>query len=310
MTGCESSLRELLSGYQFVSLERLPLRRERAEAFAAARGLKGTVLLAGEGVNFSLHGLRTALEEWLDWLADELGARQPVLNRQRLTESPFQRLKVRVRKEIVTFDPTVRPGADPVGTAVAPDQWNRIIERENIQLVDTRNDYEYRLGSFEGAQNPGTSSFTEFKQWCESELDPARPVAMFCTGGVRCEKASTWLRARGFGEVFQLHGGILAYLAQVRASESRWQGECFVFDDRVSVAEDLVPTGRVVCRGCRLPVEGLDAEGLPPISDSGRCGLCDQNFDKARLGSLLERARQARLAAERGECHFGPAAQG
>jgi UPF0176 protein len=193
---------------------------------------------------------------------------------------------------------------------VAPDDWNRIIQGENIQLVDTRNDYEYRLGSFEGARNPGTASFTEFKQWCESELDPDRPVAMFCTGGVRCEKASAWLRARGFAEVFQLHGGILGYLAQVQAPESRWRGECFVFDDRVSLAANLAPTGRVVCRGCRLPAEGLDAEGVPPISDRGQCGLCDQSFDAARLGSLRERARQARLAAERGESHFGPAAQG
>lgn len=309
MAGCESSMSELLSGYEFLALDRLPLRRERAEAFAAARGLKGTVLLAAEGVNFSLHGPRTELEDWLGWLADELGARQPVLNRQRLAESPFLRLKIRIREEIVTFDPAVRPGVDPVGTAVAPNQWNRIIQGENIQLVDTRNDYEYRLGSFEGARNPGTASFTEFKQWCESELDPDRPVAMFCTGGVRCEKASAWLRARGFAEVFQLHGGILGYLAQVHASESRWRGECFVFDDRVSVADDLAPTGRVVCRGCRLPVEGLDAEGVPPISDQGRCGLCDQTFDATRLGSLRERARQARLAAERGESHFGPAAQ-
>ncbi len=309
MTDRDQTMLELLSGYQFLTLERLPLWRERAEAFAAGCGLKGTVLLAGEGVNFSLFGPRPALDEWLVWLAAQLGADRPVLNRQAVASSPFLRLKVRLREEIVTFDPTVQPHADPVGTPVAPADWNALIRREAVQLVDTRNDYEFRLGSFEGARNPGTASFTEFKQWCESELDPERPVAMFCTGGVRCEKASAWLRSRGYGEVYQLHGGILGYLEQVPAQQSCWQGECFVFDDRVSVADDLAPTGRVVCRGCRLPAEGLNPEGLPPISDQGSCELCGQGFDAARLGSLRERARQARLAAERGESHFGPAAQ-
>ena len=300
---------ELLSGYQFLSLERLPLWRERAEAFAAERALKGTVLLAAEGVNFSLFGPRTALAEWLVWLGQQLGAEQPVLNCQPVKSSPFLRLKVRIRKEIVTFDPAVQPCAAAVGAAVVPSDWNDLIERDNVQLVDTRNEYEYRLGSFEGACNPGTNSFVEFKSWCESRLDPDRPVAMFCTGGVRCEKASAWLIGRGFTEVYQLHGGILGYLAETPADRSRWRGECFVFDDRVSLAGDLRPTGRAVCRGCRLPHEGLDTEGVPPISAEGRCGLCAQHFDAPRLRSLRERARQARLAAERGQAHFGPAAQ-
>lgn len=297
---------ELLSGYQFLPLTRLPLWRERAEVFAAERRLTGTILLAEEGVNFSLFGTDSALDEWLVWLDHQLQVNNPVLNRQAVASSPFLRLKVRIRDEIVTFDPTLRPGADPVGTAVVPEDWNRVIERDSIQLVDTRNDYEFRLGSFAGARNPATTSFTEFKQWCESELDPELPVAMFCTGGVRCEKASAWLRMRGFGEVFQLRGGILNYLAHVPAAQSRWRGECFVFDDRVSLDADLAPTGRVVCRGCRLPAKGLDCAGVPPISEQGRCELCRQVFDSARLGSLRERARQA---AERGGSHFGPAAQ-
>ena len=300
----------LLSGYQFVPLDGLALKRERAETFAGEQRLKGTVLLAGEGINFSLWGADAALRHWLDWIAESLGAATPVLNRQRVDTPPFLRLKVRVRDEIVTFDPAIRPGIDDLpGAALAPEDWNRLIARDDVQIVDTRNDYEYRLGTFKGALNPGTASFSEFKRYCEKELDPHRPVAMFCTGGVRCEKASVWLREQGFGEVFQLHGGILGYLADMPVEASRWRGECFVFDDRVSVDARLRPTGRVVCRGCRKPAEGLDEAGVPPIGEDGDCRICGEVFDSARLGSLQERARQVRLARERGAMHLGPDAQ-
>jgi len=300
----------LLSGYQFVRLGALALKRERANAFARDRGLKGTVLLAEEGINFSLWGADAALRQWLEWIAESLGADAPLLNRQRSDISPFLRLKVRVRDEIVTFDPAIRPGIDDApGAALGPEEWNRLLARDGVQIVDTRNDYEYRLGSFEGAINPGTASFSEFKRYCENALDPDRPVAMFCTGGVRCEKASVWLREQGFGDVFQLHGGILGYLAETPDEASRWRGECFVFDDRVSVDARLRPTGRVVCRGCRKPVEGLDAAGVPPIGEDGDCRICGEVFEPARLGSLRERARQVRLARERGATHLGPEAQ-
>ncbi|MGB0513727.1 MAG: rhodanese-related sulfurtransferase [Wenzhouxiangellaceae bacterium] len=300
----------VLSGYQFLRLDGLALKRARAEAFARERSLKGTVLLAEEGINFSLSGADTALREWLDWIAKALGADAPVLNRQRSDQPPFLRLKVRLRDEIVTFDPAIRPGIDDrVGAALAAAEWNRMIARDDVQIVDTRNDYEYRLGTFERARNPGTASFAEFKTYCRDALDPDRPVAMFCTGGVRCEKASIWLRQQGFEQVFQLHGGILGYLAEIPAEVSRWRGECFVFDDRVSVNAQLRPTGRVVCRGCRKPAEGLDAAGVPPIGGDGDCRICGESFDAARLGSLRERARQVRLARARGASHLGPEAQ-
>lgn len=306
----DESASTLLSGYQFVRLGGLALKRERAEAFARDHGLKGTVLLAEEGINFSLWGADAALRQWLDWIGETLGVDAPVLNRQCSDVSPFLRLKVRVRDEIVTFDPAIRPGIDDApGAALAPEDWNRLIARDDVQIVDTRNDYEYRLGSFKGALNPGTASFSEFKRYCENELDPQRPVAMFCTGGVRCEKASVWLRGQGFDEVFQLHGGILGYLAETPDEASRWRGECFVFDDRVSVDARLRPTDRVVCRGCRKPAEGLDAAGVPPIGEDGDCRICGKVFDAIRLGSLRERARQVRLARERGAAHLGPEAQ-
>src|SRR6056297_779956 len=270
----------LLSGYQFAAIEHPARWRERARAFAERHGLKGTVLLAAEGINFSLAGPASALDGWLDWIAGRLGCDAPVINRQRVSEAPFLRLKIRVRDEIVTFDHDVRPAR---GRAVSPGDWNRLLDREGVQVVDTRNDYEYRIGTFKGADNPGTAAFTEFKEYCRSALDPDRPVAMFCTGGIRCEKAGAWLEGEGFGEVYQLAGGILRYLAEVPADESRWLGECFVFDDRVSVDAALQPTGRVVCRGCRKPMTGLDAAGVPPIDEDGSCRLCGGAFDEARL---------------------------
>lgn len=309
MANDDASTEEILSGYQFVDLDRLSLWRERIEAYAARSGLKGTVLLAAEGINFSLSGPAGALDDWLAWVEVRLGCDAPITNRQAVGAAPFLRLKVRVRDEIVTFDARVRPTPESAGEALSPAAWNALLEREDLQLVDARNDYEYRIGTFEGAVNPDTASFTELKDYCRDHLDPDRPVAMFCTGGVRCEKASAWLRNRGFPEVFQLHGGILGYIAATPTEDSRWRGECFVFDDRVSLDAALEPTGRVVCRGCRRPAEGLDPAGVPPISADGECRLCGELFDAARLGSLRERARQVELARERGYVHLGPEAQ-
>jgi len=300
---------QILSGYRFADLDGLPLWRERIEAFASRNALRGTVLLAGEGINFSLSGSPRALDKWLAWITGRLGCSAPVINRQAAQAVPFLRLKVRIRDEIVTFDPAVRPAPERAGDALSPEQWNALLERDGLQLVDVRNDYEYRLGSFEGAINPHTGSFVEFKDFCRDQLDSARPVAMFCTGGVRCEKASAWLKDRGFSEVFQLSGGILGYIAATPPEHSRWRGECFVFDDRVSVDDSLRPTGRVVCRGCRRPAGGLDPAGVPPISSDGACRLCGETFDAKRLGSLRERARQVALARARGGDHLGPGAQ-
>lgn len=300
---------EIVSGYQFVTLENLAVWRERIEAFAAERELKGTVLLAGEGINFSLSGAASALDEWLDWIARRLECTAPVVNRQSVDAPPFLRLKVRVRDEIVTFDPTVSATPESTGESLSPTQWNTLLESDELQLVDTRNDYEYRIGTFAGAVNPGTASFTEFKDYCREQLDPEKPVAMFCTGGIRCEKASAWLKASGFSRVYQLHGGILGYLSATPPEASRWRGECFVFDDRTSVDAALRPTGRVVCRGCRHPAEGLDAAGVPPISADGECRICGRVFDETCLGSLRERARQVALARSRGRVHLGPESQ-
>jgi len=297
---------QLLSAYQFVELDQLPLRRERMRVHASQLDLFGTVLLAEEGVNFSLGGLPESVQAWVDWLAAEQGIDRLVVNRQEVEHVPFLRLKVRIRPEIISFDPALKPGEAPTGTALDPIAWHQLLQGESVQLVDTRNHYEYELGTFRGAVDPATDSFTEFRDWALDHLDRDRPVAMFCTGGVRCEKASAWLLANGYDQVYQLEGGILNYMRAIPASESLWQGECFVFDDRVSVDHHLQPVGRPVCANCRLPVPGLHEDGMPPVNEQGGCGLCEAQFTPARLAGLRERVRQIALARSRGANHLGP----
>jgi len=301
---------QLLSAYQFIPLSELALMRQRILRCASDLGLKGTVLIAEEGINFSLGGSRDALERWLSWGSDRLGMDAPVLNWQTVESVPFLRLKVRIRPEIITFNPDVVPGQLPTGRALPPDDWHRLIAREDVQVVDTRNQYEFELGSFERAQDPATDRFTEFGDWALQHLSPDQPVAMFCTGGVRCEKASAWLIQHGYERVYQLDGGILNYLQSIPEAQSRWRGECFVFDDRVSVDHALKPTGRSVCAGCRRPVESLESAAMPPVDEHGQCGLCSERFEPARLAGLRERVRQIELAQARGSSHLGPQPEG
>ncbi len=300
---------ELLSAYQFIDLDDLPLMRKRLRARAEALGLRGTVLLAPEGINFSLGGTSESLDQWLEWLAEHYGVDDPVSHRSTVDPVPFLRLKVRIRPEIITFEPELRPGQAAVGRSLSPREWQELLGQEQVQLVDTRNQYEVEVGTFRDAINPGIDHFTEFRDWSLEHLDPDRPVAMFCTGGVRCEKASAWLLAHGHRQVYQLHGGILAYLDAIDPEDSHWQGECFVFDDRVSVDHGLRPTGRPICAGCRRPAEGLEASGMPPVDERGRCRICDEVFDAARLAGIRERVRQIALARRRGEHHLGPQSQ-
>jgi len=295
-----------MSGYQFKALSELALIRQRLLGLARQLDLLGTILLAPEGINLSLGGESEALDRCLEHLRSDYGLDDLVLHRQPVTTVPFLRLKIRVRPEIIAFEPGLDPGQVKTGKALSPEDWHGLLAQEQVQLVDTRNDYECRIGSFKGAENPRIERFTEFADWARENLDPARPVAMFCTGGVRCEKASARLLADGFSEVYHLRGGILAYLQQFRNQPSRWEGECFVFDDRVSVDDSLKPSARPVCAGCRHPHDDLPPSGMPPVDEQGVCGLCQRHFEPSRLAGIRERVRQIALAHERGQSHLGP----
>ena len=294
--------------YKFAQPADLAAWQAALAAFCCGRGIRGTVLVAPEGINGTVAGAAEAIEALIAYLLDDAlfegklaGAEIKFSPADRM---PFHRMKVRIKREIVTLRAPEANPAQRVGTHVAPEDWNGLITRNDIVLVDTRNDYEVRLGSFAGAVDPSTSTFTDFKDYVAQNLDPRRhkKVAMFCTGGIRCEKASAYMLAQGFEEVFHLKGGILGYLEKVPEAESRWRGECFVFDERVSVGHGLARGEASLCRACRMPLTAADREH-PDYREGICCHHCAG--DATRLQAAAERQRQMELAARRGDTHLG-----
>jgi UPF0176 protein len=269
-------------------------------------GLLGTLLLAREGINGTVAGAERSVRRLIERLREDprLGALEAKYSWA--SEAPFYRMKVRLKQEIVSLGV---PGVDPnemVGEYVAPDMWNELISRQDVRLIDTRNDYEVHLGTFHGAEDPGTRSFREFPRWVEEHLDPERDehVAMFCTGGIRCEKSTAYLKSLGFRNVYHLEGGILNYLERVEPEDSLWEGDCFVFDNRVTVDHELREGDVEVCPACRMPVTTED-RASPKFEMHVSCPRCFDRLTPEKREALLERARQIDLARERGERHLG-----
>lgn len=242
--------------YKFVSLADCDALAARLRDDLRARDIKGTVLLAREGINATISGIETAISAFHEALKRDPRFADLTDKRAQASDHPFQKLKVKVKPEIVTFGvPEADPARD-VGTYVAPDMWNALISDPNVIVVDTRNTYEVQIGSFPGARNPGTERFSDFPDFVRTQLSDAKdkPIAMFCTGGIRCEKASAYLLTQGFTSVFHLEGGILKYLETVPKPQSLWQGECFVFDTRVALDHGVVEGSHALCPGCGTPV--------------------------------------------------------
>jgi len=290
---------KVLALYKFAELRDCAALKPELALFCCARKIRGTFILAPEGINGTVAGRPEAIDALMDWFATSpLWAERLAGAEAKVSwadEMPFLRMKVRLKPEIVTLRaPEANPG-HIVGIYVEPAAWNRLIERNDVTVIDTRNDYEVALGTFANARDPQTQSFTQFKDYVAT-LDPARhpKVAMFCTGGIRCEKASAYMLSQGFSEVFHLKGGILKYLETVPEAESRFNGECFVFDERVSVSHDLEPGQAVLCRACRNPMMPEDAVG----------SLC-RDCSEAPPAGAHERERQMELARARGDAHLG-----
>ena len=302
MTNCD-----VASFYRFTDLDDPDALRDSLQAQCEQRDLLGTVLLAGEGVNGTLAGRGDAIQAVLDWLAERLALDQPLEARWSVAnEAPFRRMRVRTKKEIVTLGrPEIRPQAG-TGKHVSPEEWNALLARDDTLLIDTRNRYEVEVGTFPDAIDPETDSFRDFPDFVASlqEADRDRPVAMFCTGGIRCEKAAALMMDMGFRDVNQLDGGILNYLENVDDAENRWQGECFVFDTRVAVDRDLAEGGYVQCHACRRPLSQADLAS-DDYREGVSCPKCIDELDAGRAERLEERRRQVRLARDRGEAHIG-----
>lgn len=292
--------------YKFVSLPHFESIRAPLLAMMEQAEIKGTLLLASEGINGTVAGTQEAIEALLVWLNSQNGLDNIVHKLSFDDEMPFYRTKVKLKNEIVTMGVE---GIDPlkvVGTYVKPQDWNALISDPDVILVDTRNDYEVQIGTFKNAINPVTETFREFPEYVKQNLDPAKhkKVAMFCTGGIRCEKSTAYLKEQGFDEVYHLEGGILKYLEEVKAEESLWEGECFVFDNRVAVNHDLKKGQYDQCNACRMPI--TEAEKQSPAYVQGvSCPHCIDKISDEQRKRFVERERQVNLAKARNEAHIG-----
>ena len=298
---------QVASFYRFADIAAPEALRRQLLEVCEREGLLGTVLVAGEGVNGTLAGSEGGLRAVLEWLREYLVLESPLTARWTTAEAaPFRRLRIRIRKEIVTLGrPDLRP-QERVGAYVAPQQWNALLDDPEVVVVDTRNRYEIDVGSFPGAVDPGTDSFRDFPAFAHQLAAGGRdrPVAMFCTGGIRCEKATALMLELGFENVYHLEGGVLNYLERMRGDDNRWRGECFVFDTRVAIDRDLGEGGYVQCHACRRPLSDADLES-PDYREGVSCPHCAAGLDAERAARLEERRRQVALAETRGERHIG-----
>ena len=273
---------------------------------ATAQGVKGSLLLAREGINGTIAGTRQGIDAVLTHIRALPGCGGLEWKESPADKMPFGKMKVKLKREIVTMG---QPDVDPtarVGHYVDAADWNTLIAAPDVAVIDTRNAYEVSIGTFAGAIDPGTSSFSEFPAWWAENRDRFhnKRIAMFCTGGIRCEKSTNWLLQQGVTEVFHLKGGILKYLETVPEERSLWQGECFVFDKRVSVGHGLVPGQLSVCGACRRPVTP-EARQHADYEEGVSCPACKDEYTPADRARFRERQRQMKLAEARGEPHLG-----
>ena len=294
--------------YKFADLPQFKDLRERIYGEARKRRIKGTLLLADEGINATLAcpDSPAPLQEFFAKILSAIPGLEILTPKwSQAMDDPFRKLKIRLKKEIVTLGvPDIKPHISG-GEHVDPRRWDRIISDPRTVVIDTRNDYEFALGTFKGALNPKTASFRDFPAYVSQELsnDKDRPIAMFCTGGIRCEKASAYMRNQGFREVYQLGGGILNYIEKTEATTSNWQGDCFVFDDRVAVTHALEPSGHSLCPACRQPLTEKDKRHVRYIAGES-CPACYDTKSQAAKASSRERYKQMMLAAKRGVQHL------
>lgn len=292
--------------YKFVTLDDYRELRDPLLAEMTRLEVKGTILLAHEGLNGTIAGTRAGIDGVLAWLNADPRIAGIVYKETFENSNPFYRTKVKLKKEIVTMGVD---GIDPkhiVGTYVKPQDWNALISRDDVVLIDTRNDYEYEVGTFKGAVNPNTNTFRELPQFVAENLDPAqhKKVAMFCTGGIRCEKSTAYLKEQGFEEVYHLEGGILKYLEDVPEDDTMWEGECFVFDNRVTVNHQLEKGQYDACHACRRPISDADKQ-RPEYEQGVSCHQCVGEYTEKQRHRFRERERQIQLAKQRGEVHIG-----
>ena len=292
--------------YKFTRLDDFEEIQGPLKIFLESLNIRGTLLLAKEGVNGTIAGDNDSIMKSLDYLQKDERLVGLEYKFSYSEKPPFKRLKVKLKKEIVTLGVS---DIDPIfssGTYVKPADWNELINDPDVVLIDTRNNYEFEIGSFKGSINPNTETFREFPAYTKNNLEKYRDkkIAMFCTGGIRCEKSTAYLKSKGFENVFHLQGGILKYLEEVKEDESLWEGECFVFDDRVAVKHNLELGKYDQCHACRFPITDEDKEH-PHYEKGASCPRCYGTKNSSQVSRYREREKQVQLAKSRGESHIG-----
>ena len=292
--------------YKFTRLDDFETIQLPLKGFLDSLSVKGTLLLAREGINGTISGNQASLEKVLEYLQSDSRFLGLEYKFSYSKKTPFKRLKVKLKKEIVTMGLTEIDPTHSVGTYVKPKDWNKLINDPDVVLIDTRNNYEYEIGSFKGAVNPKTETFREFPNFTKNSLENYRnkKIAMFCTGGIRCEKSTAYLKSQGYKDVFHLQGGILKYLEEVNEDESLWEGECFVFDDRVAVKHNLEQGQYDQCHACRFPITKEDTMH-PHYEKGASCPRCFGTKNSNQMSRYREREKQVQLAKKRGEEHIG-----
>ena len=302
----EENLKTIATFYKFAEFPEYEEWKSKLKGWGKSHDILGTMILAPEGINATVSGSRKGIESFLNLIRKDV--RFSDLS-PRLSESPrstFYRLRIITRPEIVTLgDPSINPNK-AVGKYVEPKDWNQLIRDPNVRVIDTRNEYEVKVGTFKGAENPHTDTFGQWPEYVKNELsdNKKQKIAMFCTGGIRCEKASSHLLENGFEEVYHLKGGILNYLEKIAPEESDWDGECFIFDNRVSVTHGLKDGDTQLCYGCRWPLSEEDLES-EQYEYGISCPRCFDSLNDAKRQSLEERHKQLKLAEERNVPHIG-----
>ena len=292
--------------YKFTRLDDFEEIQGPLKIFLDSLNIRGTLLLAKEGVNGTIAGDNDSIMKSLDYLQKDERLVGLEYKFSYSEKPPFKRLKVKLKKEIVTLGVS---DIDPIfssGTYVKPADWNELINDPDVVLIDTRNNYEFEIGSFKGSINPNTETFREFPAYTKNNLEKYRDkkIAMFCTGGIRCEKSTAYLKSKGFENVFHLQGGILKYLEEIKEDESLWEGECFVFDDRVAVKHNLELGKYDQCHACRFPITDEDKEH-PHYEKGASCPRCYGTKNSSQVSRYREREKQVQLAKSRGESHIG-----
>lgn len=295
--------------YKFATLDNFELLRKPILELMEKHQVKGTLLLAKEGINGTIAGDRKGIDALLAWLRSDPRLADIDTKESYEQAMPFYRSKVKLKKEIVTMGVENIDPKKIVGTYVKPQDWNALISDPDVMLIDTRNDYEVQIGGFKNAINPVTDTFREFPQYVKDNLDPNKhkKVAMYCTGGIRCEKSTAYLKEQGFNEVFHLQGGVLKYLEEIPADESLWEGECFVFDNRVAVNHDLEKGQYDQCYACRYPITE-EEKNSPQFEQGVSCPHCYNKVSDQQRQRFSEREKQVKLAKQRGEEHIGSVA--